>query len=328
MNPEQKLKFIHADVERELLNQAAHYRTLTPQTLYEPVAYMIALGGKRVRPMLACIGNLLAGGDYRTCLPLAGGLELFHNFTLVHDDVMDEAPIRRGRETVHKHYGLNTAILSGDVMFTEAMMQIIHGSNGHNDRILPVFLKAAAQVCEGQQWDMDFEQGSSVTLPQYMKMIEYKTAVLLAASLSLGALSAGAEAALAHKLYELGIAAGISFQLQDDWLDAFGNPSETGKQPGGDILANKKTWLMISLFNSCSKEHRVRLTDLMNEVNPDIKIKTMLALFDQYELREGLQNEVQKKKKEAFDLLDSLQADPEAKEVLRAFLFTLAGRKN
>jgi geranylgeranyl diphosphate synthase type II len=314
-----------AEIDSALHASANRYDSLEPGSLYSPVAYMIRLGGKRVRPMLTCLGAVISGSDFKVALQSAIGIEVFHNFTLVHDDIMDAAPLRRNQPTVHTKWNINTAILAGDVMFAEATLLIQHSTG---KEALQTFLKAATEVCEGQQWDMEFETIHAISIEQYLRMIELKTAVLLAASLKIGALVGNGSSYLANELYAIGILAGISFQLHDDWLDAFGDPGKTGKQPGGDILAHKKTWLMISLFQRCNETDREAIEQAFQSKNLESKVSSILELYRKYGLEEGLMKLVDEKRMEAFNRLDALEAPAKGKALLKLFLEQLAGRQH
>lgn len=230
----------------ELLSQkfALHFEKphfpAEPASLYQPNEYFLKLGGKRVRPVLCLMGNELFDDIREDAWDVAAAIELFHNFTLIHDDIMDKAPLRRGMETVHTRYGENTALLAGDVMLVKAYEYISRIDNSYLHAVIQLFNQTAREVCEGQQWDMDFEKREMVKLDEYLRMIELKTSVLLAASLKMGAILGGAGERNQNLLYEFGRKLGIAFQVQDDYLDAFGDPQKFGKQVGGDILANKK----------------------------------------------------------------------------------------
>ena len=242
-----------------------------PANLYDAAQYILSIGGKRIRPVTVLMGNELLGEILPDAYHVARAVELFHNFTLIHDDIMDKAPLRRGKVTVHEKYGANAAILAGDVMFAEAYESL---SKIKPDLLLPVmrlFTKTAKEVCEGQQLDMDFENQETVSMDEYLHMITLKTSVLLAASLQLGAIIGGAGSSNQKHLYEFGKNLGIAFQVQDDYLDAFGDPAKTGKQAGGDIMANKKTFLYIRAaellgHGSNKLELAVNSTDKLNAV--------------------------------------------------------------
>lgn len=249
-----------------------------PASLYEPNEYFLSWGGKRIRPVMCLMGNELFDEIHPDSYELATAIELFHNFTLIHDDIMDEAPLRRGMETVHMKYGLSTALLAGDVMLIKAYDYLNKIQPQYLHRIIHLFNKTAREVCEGQQMDMDFEQSSSVSLDDYINMISLKTSVLLAASLEMGAIIGGASEGNCKHLYEFGKNLGIAFQVQDDYLDAFGDPEKFGKDVGGDIRQNKKTFLMLHAFEVANTEQKNRLFQLMQQ-NPPDKVEQVLQIF-------------------------------------------------
>lgn len=250
----------------------------TPASLYEPNEYFLKLGGKRVRPILALMGNELFDDIHPDAWNTASAIELFHNFTLIHDDIMDRAPLRRGMETVHTKYGENTALLAGDVMLVVAYEYLSTLNPQMLTAILRLFNQAAKGVCEGQQLDMEFERKPTVSLDEYLLMIELKTSVLLAASLKMGSVLGGAGERNQNLLYEFGKKLGIAFQVQDDYLDAFGDPGKFGKQVGGDIVANKKTFLLIHALETASTTQNNELLQLMQE-NPSDKVDRVLNIF-------------------------------------------------
>lgn len=249
-----------------------------PATLYEADEYFLGLGGKRVRPVLCLMGNELFDDIHPYAWNVASAIELFHNFTLIHDDIMDRAPLRRGMPTVHARFGEATALLAGDVMLVVAYDHLNKIRDPFIHRILQLFNKTAREVCEGQQLDMDFEKMSVVDLPQYIHMIGLKTSVLLAASLQMGAILGGAGRSNQENLYQFGKNLGIAFQIQDDYLDAFGDPARFGKQPGGDIMANKKTFLMIRALEQAEGSKRAALEEIMKGSHPD-KVAGVLQIF-------------------------------------------------
>lgn len=249
-----------------------------PISLYDPADYFLGIGGKRVRPVLCLMGNELFDIINPDAYHVATAIELFHNFTLIHDDIMDKAPLRRGMQTVHQKYGEPTALLSGDVMLVIAYDYLNKIKVQHIQRIIRIFNRMAKQVCEGQQLDMDFEKNPRVFLPDYLNMIELKTSVLLAASLQLGAVLGGAQEGNQRRLYEFGKNLGMAFQVQDDYLDAFGDPKKFGKQVGGDIIANKKTFLLIHAFEVGSVEQTKELERLATSDDPE-KINKTLQIF-------------------------------------------------
>jgi len=254
-----------------------HFPT-TPSTLYEPNNYFLTIGGKRVRPVMCLMANELFSDIHNDAWQVATAIELFHNFTLIHDDIMDKASLRRGMETVHHKYGENTAILSGDVMLIVAYEYLNKIDKLHLHHILQIFNKTAKEVCEGQQLDMDFEKSTSVSLQDYIKMIELKTSVLLAASLEMGALLGGASEGNRRHLYEFGRNLGIAFQIQDDYLDAFGDPTKFGKDVGGDIKQNKKTFLLIHALEVANNTQKATLETLLNS-NAANKVAEVLAIY-------------------------------------------------
>ena len=251
---------------------------LHTQTLYDPAQYILQLGGKRVRPVCVLMGNELFGDVIEDAYHAATAIELFHNFSLIHDDIMDKAPMRRGMETVHQKYGESTALLAGDVMFVRAYEYLnkIHINN--LQKVLHLFNETASAVCEGQQRDMDFENRDNVGFDEYVNMITLKTSVLLAASLQLGAILGGASEGNQRHLYEFGKNLGIAFQVQDDYLDVFGDPEKFGKQVGGDILSNKKTFLLIHAMETASAEEQLALKQLLKGNAAD-KVQKVTAIF-------------------------------------------------
>ena len=246
-----------------------------PETLYEPCRYFMGIGGKRVRPVICLMANELFGEITEDAYRAAMGVELFHNFTLIHDDIMDKAPLRRGQTTVHTRNGLTAGILCGDVMAIYAYEQLAHIKTSLQ-QVLHLFNKTSIEVCEGQQLDMDFENRDDVTIEEYIEMITLKTSVLLACSLKMGALLGGATEGNADKLYEFGKNLGIAFQLQDDYLDAFG--AESGKIPGGDIIANKKTYLLLKAMENANDLQLTAINTLLQR-DDESKVPAMLALF-------------------------------------------------
>ena len=250
----------------------------TPVTLYEPGNYFLQLGGKRIRPVMCLMGNELFAPIVPDAYEVATAIELFHNFTLVHDDVMDAAPLRRGMETVHIKYGDNVALLCGDVMLIKAYDYLNKISNTYLHRTLQLFNKTAREVCEGQQLDMDFEKQEAVLLQDYLQMITLKTSVLLAASLEMGAILGGASEGNCRHIYEFGLNLGIGFQIQDDYLDAFGNPEKFGKDVGGDIKQNKKTFLLIHALEVATEVQKNQIQYLISQ-NPADKVTQMLDIF-------------------------------------------------
>lgn len=249
-----------------------------PASLYEPAEYILKLGGKRIRPVMCLMGNELVGEIIPDTYHLATAIELFHNFTLIHDDIMDKAPLRRGLETVHTKFGEPTALLSGDVMLVMAYEYLNKIRGDGLNKVLQLFNKIAREVCEGQQLDMNFEKEEKVTFDEYLNMIELKTSVLLAGSLQLGALMGGAGGGNQQHLYNFGKNLGIAFQVQDDYLDAFGDPGKFGKQIGGDIVANKKTFLSIHALEVVTGENSKELKRLLGSNQKD-KVEKIIEIY-------------------------------------------------
>ena len=255
-----------------------HFPT-DPASLYDSAQYILGIGGKRVRPVMCLMGNELFDDIHADAWEVGTAIELFHNFSLIHDDIMDAAPLRRGVPTVHANFGTNTAILSGDVMLIMCYEYLNKIDASYKGKIIALFNKTALEVSEGQQLDMDFERIASVSFREYERMIELKTSVLLAASLKMGAILGGASTGNANHLYEFGRNLGIAFQVQDDYLDAFGDPDRFGKQVGGDILANKKTFLMIHALENADSTDKQQLLSLLASNAPD-KVKQVLEIFN------------------------------------------------
>jgi geranylgeranyl diphosphate synthase type II len=251
---------------------------LEPSTLYDPLEEFLLNSGKRIRPVMCLMGNELFGEVHQDAYQIAAAIELFHNFTLVHDDIMDKAPLRRGKPTVHAVHGEPTALLGGDVMMVVAYDYLNKIEPHYLKKVIALFNKTAKEVCEGQQYDMDFEKNQHVSLRDYIRMIELKTSVLLAASLQLGSIVGGASEGNQQHIYEFGRNLGIAFQIQDDYLDAFGDPEKFGKQVGGDIQSNKKTFLMIHALETAQGELRTALIKAMEE-NPTDKVEIVLNIF-------------------------------------------------
>lgn len=249
-----------------------------PASLYEPDEYFLKMGGKRIRPVLCLMGNELFDDINPDAWHAATAIELFHNFSLIHDDIMDKAPLRRGTETIHIKYGDSTALLAGDVMLVKSYEYLNKINTSYLHQILYLFNQTARQVCEGQQYDMDFEKKDNIQLDEYIRMIELKTSVLLGASLKMGSVLGGAGERNQNLLYEFGKKLGVAFQIQDDYLDAFGDPKKFGKQIGGDILANKKTFLLIHALEVATEAQKKELRTLLQNNTKD-KVERMLQLF-------------------------------------------------
>jgi len=283
-----------------------------PRNLYEPCAYLLQLGGKRIRPVLCLMAAQAFDAAQEDAYHIAAAIELFHNFTLIHDDIMDKAPLRRGFATVHAKYGLPTGILSGDVMFIYAY-QLLVKNKQQPLALVELFNKTAIEVCEGQQWDMDFENREDVSIEAYLEMIRLKTSVLLAASLQMGAMVGSATKEQASSLYHFGIQLGLAFQLQDDYLDAFGEVAKLGKQKGGDIQANKKTYLLLKAIALGNEEQKNQIQQFLNS-NAEDKVMQMLSLFEATKAKEACKELIQQYTQAAFDSLDRLSIDASKKE--------------
>ncbi|WP_018612229.1 polyprenyl synthetase family protein [Segetibacter koreensis] len=294
----------------ELTNQFSAFFNVrhfpeVPASLYDPCEYFLGLGGKRIRPVMCLMGNELFDAITPEAFEIATAIELFHNFTLIHDDIMDNAPLRRGMQTVHKKFNESTALLSGDVMVIQAYEYINKIKTSYINKVLGLFNKTARQVCEGQQLDMDFEKKKTVALDEYIHMIGLKTSVLMGASLQLGAILGGAGEGNGKHLYEFGLNLGIAFQLQDDYLDAFGDPEKFGKQVGGDIVANKKTFLMIHALEVATNEQKEELQNIM-AINPEDKVKKVLSIYKSCGVDEWARSLKEKYVTEAFQHLEDI----------------------
>lgn len=292
-----------------------------PRNLYEPISYILGLGGKRMRPILTLMTAELFGGKVENALDAALAIEVFHNFSLVHDDIMDDAPLRRGNATVHEKWDVNTGILSGDAMLIYAYQCFENYPAETYKALTKLFSKTAIEVCEGQQYDVDFETRDDVTIPEYLKMIEYKTAVLVAAAMQMGAIVAGAKTEDANSIYEFGRNLGIAFQLQDDYLDAYGDPKTFGKQVGGDIMENKKTFLFLKAMEFAPNDDREGLMHLYS-IQPDdamAKVDTVKAIFMESGAVEATKKEIENYTNKAFSTLEGLNIPDENKALLKEF---------
>lgn len=307
----------------------SQYETKEPRNLYEPIHYILDLGGKRMRPVLTLMSAEVFDGDYKKALPAALAVEVFHNFSLVHDDIMDDAPLRRGHETVHEKWNLNTGILSGDAMLILAYQYFEQYEPVIFRDLAKLFSKTALEVCEGQQWDVDFEDRNDVTIPEYLKMIQYKTAVLVAAAMKMGAIIAETSEENANLIYEFGLNLGLAFQLQDDFLDAFGDPETFGKQVGGDIIENKKTYLYlkaVAFSNEEEAQELRRLFSIQPENNTE-KINTVKDIFNHTGASKATQDAIQDFTFKAFQTLDKMNIGSDKKAMLKTFGENLMGRK-
>jgi len=275
-------------ITTELQIRSEELKKMTPANLYLPVDYSLEMGGKRLRPVLLLLSYNMFSDWVENAIPAAIAIEVFHNFTLLHDDIMDKADVRRNRPTVHKQFSENSAILSGDVMAFLSYQYLLECKSEGLPKVLSLFTKTAIEVCEGQQFDMEFENRLNVDEKEYLEMIRLKTAVLLACGLKAGAVLANANDKLADELYEFGINLGLAFQLQDDLLDSFGNQQYFGKKIGGDILANKKTFLSIKALENAKGDIKTELLDWLNkkEFNSSEKIEGVLKIYNQLNIKE------------------------------------------
>ena len=299
-----------------------------PKNLYEPVQYILKLGGKRLRPVLTLMTTDVFNGDYRDALNAALSVEVFHNFSLVHDDIMDDAPLRRGQETVHEKWDINTGILSGDAMLIMAYQLFENYKPDTFQALAKLFSKTALEVCEGQQFDVDFETRNDVTIPEYLKMIEYKTAVLVGAAMKMGAIVAGASNEDQNNIYEFGKNLGIAFQLQDDYLDAFGDPEAFGKQVGGDIIENKKTYLYLKAleFSNVKEQEELRQLFASNPENVNTKIEVAKQFFVHTGSADITKQAIKDYTNKAFLGLESLNISEDKKTLLKNFGISLMNR--
>jgi len=318
---EEAQQLIEQEIKRLNLN-------LEPANLYEPISYILSLGGKRLRPSMALMGCSMFGSSVDAAIAPALGIEIFHNFTLLHDDIMDNALLRRNKATVHSKWNSNIAILSGDAMSIMAYQYISRSPEKVLKEVLNVFSKTALEVCEGQQYDMNFETEANVSAEAYLKMIELKTSVLLAASLKIGALIGGAQETDANKLYDFGRFAGLAFQLQDDLLDTFGEEAVFGKSIGGDIRANKKTYLLIKTLEKVTGDDRQKFMSLLNEeqTNPHEKVLLITALYNKYEIEALTRQKIEEYFNASLNALRSLPVSKQKKEVLEELAHKLVVR--
>lgn len=308
---------------QELISNHFHQINLVnePTNLYQPIQYILSLGGKRLRPVLTLMATEVFDVDCKKALAAATAVEVFHNFSLIHDDIMDDAPLRRGKETVHEKWNINTGILSGDAMLILAYQYFEAYEPKIFQELAKLFSKTALEVCEGQQYDVDFEQRDDVTISEYLKMIEYKTAVLVGAAMKMGAIVAQTSEVNKNLIYNFGLNLGIAFQLQDDYLDAFGNPETFGKQVGGDIIENKKTYLYLKALefsNDSEKEQLLHLFSIQPNDNTD-KINSVKAIFNATGSSDATQKAIQEFTFKAFETLDKMDISDDKKILLRTF---------
>ena len=300
-----------------------------PQLLYRPIEYTLEAGGKRLRPVFVLMSYGLFADDYSVAMPCAAAIEVFHNFTLLHDDIMDNAPLRRGRPTVWNRWGENVAILSGDAMIISSYSLLAKAPSVLLQRIMECFNRVAMQVCEGQQYDMDFEQRQKVSMVEYMILIELKTSVLLAGSAMIGAVLGNASENDCKKIYRYALELGLAFQQQDDLLDSYGTIEELGKRIGGDILEGKKTCLMLNAMSRATEEDRdiLRSTHLDATLSEEEKIALVKEVYDRYDIPRTIQQQIAVRFERALAILDTLEIPVERTEHLRVFAQNLMGRK-
>lgn len=322
----QELIFFKAVLDESLAKRSTPRE---PNGLYDPIEYILSLGGKRLRPVLTLLSCEFFGGDYKKALHAALAVELFHNFSLIHDDIMDEAPLRRGSETVHVKWDLNTGILSGDAMLILAYQYFESYEPQLFLELAQLFSKTALEVCEGQQYDIDFEIRNDVTILEYLKMIEFKTAVLLGAAMKMGAIVAQASETGKNGIYEFGKNLGIAFQLQDDYLDAFGDPESFGKQVGGDIISNKKTFLYLMALERGSSSEVTQLKGFFStkSLDSEAKVREVKSLFQSTGAAEAIQTEIAKFTNLAMNNLTALDLSKENTQKLTDFGHALMSRK-
>ncbi|AOR28513.1 polyprenyl synthetase [Formosa sp. Hel1_33_131] len=315
--------------QKQFIEYLKDYKTTRePKNLYEPIEYILNLGGKRLRPVLTLMTADCFEGDVNNALDAALAVEVFHNFSLIHDDIMDAAPLRRGHETVHEKWDLNTGILSGDAMLIMAYQLFENYPPDVFQKLAILFSKTALEVCEGQQYDIDFETRDAVSIAEYLKMIEYKTAVLVGAAMKMGAIIVNASEADQNRCYEFGRNLGIAFQLQDDYLDAFGNPETFGKQVGGDIIENKKTYLYLKALEFSSEKDQQQLKQLFSTEGNDTKDKVEIVkqIFTASGSSEATKKAIQHYTSKAFSVLELLTISEDKKQLLKTFGTSLMDR--
>ena len=320
--PDQLLQALQNEIEKNTYGE-------TPVELYEPIRYIMSLGGKRFRPLMTLMAASLYTDDWQKALKPAQAVEVFHNFTLMHDDIMDCAPLRRGRLTVHEKWNANIAILSGDVMLVRAYDLLLDVESDRIKRVLTRFNQTAAEVCEGQQWDMNFETRWDVTEAEYLHMIRLKTSVLLGFALEMGGIIGGADEQACSLLYEAGVSMGIGFQLKDDLLDVYGDPAKFGKQVGGDIIANKKTFLLIEALERAKGSAKAELDRWLAAEHFDSKEKVaaVTRIYDTLGIRKFTEQKIAEYFDKGFEYLEQVTADPTRKAPLMGFVHQLVERE-
>jgi geranylgeranyl diphosphate synthase type II len=322
--------FVFSDLQKQINEYIAHLQVArTPEGLYLPIEYILSLGGKRLRPVLMLMAYNLYKEDVSPIYAQAAGIEVFHNYTLLHDDLMDRADLRRGKMTVHKKWSDNTAILSGDAMLVISYRLMGQCSPAHLGQVMNLFSETALEVCEGQQYDMEFETEERVSIDSYLEMIRLKTAVLLAASLKMGAILADAPKEDAQALYDFGINMGMAFQLKDDLLDVYGDAARFGKKLGGDILCNKKTYLLIKAMEHADSEQRERLLTLMTvpTLSPEEKIAGVTALYNEIGVGEHCKQAIKAYSRLAESSLAKVKVPDAAKQEAKLIIESLINRE-
>ena len=323
MNPIQDLQFRIDEAFSAIRFPSA------PADLYDPITYTLGLGGKRLRPLLVLASCQMFGGDISDAINPAIGIELFHNFTLLHDDIMDQAPLRRGKETVYKKWNSNVAILAGDTMFAVANKYMLRTRPQAISQVVELFNQTAIEVCEGQQYDMHYEKQSIVSIPDYIEMIRLKTAVLLAASLKTGAIIAGADTVDCNHIYDFGINIGLAFQLKDDLLDVYGDQEKFGKVSGGDIIAGKKTYLYLKAIESAGSDSEYfHSLYSSSDIDSDKKISKVKAIFNKLEIEQHTRKLIDDYYQKALHELSRISLPEEAMESLSEYAAWLMERDN
>lgn len=299
-----------------------------PNNLYEPLRYFLKLGGKRMRPVLTLMAAEMFGVKANDAIPAALGVELFHNFTLIHDDIMDAAPLRRAKETVHQKWNTNIAILSGDVLMVKAYQEICRQNPQHLSALMNVFNKTAVEVCEGQQMDMDFEERQNVAIEEYLEMIRLKTSVLLGCALEMGGIVASAAANDLENIYRFGQDLGLAFQIKDDWLDLYGDPEKFGKQIGGDVISNKKTLMYLLAKKAANPSQLAEFESLEKESNFTLKVEKVRLLFDELNVPARTKEYMHSYYKKAMESLAAVDVSKERKADLEQLAHYLMEREN
>ena len=317
------------EIQQLIHRELGIYQDSREMAIERPIQYILSLGGKRIRPALTLLSSNLFSDDMDSALHPALAIEVFHNFTLMHDDIMDNAPLRRGMPTVHEKWNRDTAILSGDAMLIQSYELLIQTPAKFLSKILPVFNRTAMEVCIGQQMDMDFQVRRDVTIDEYLEMIRLKTSVLLAGAMEIGAIVGGASNEDGKHLYEFGVKLGVAFQLWDDYLDAFGNPELTGKQPGGDILADKKTYLHITALAHADAVQREQLNMWHgNHQDPKLKVEEVTSLYRSIGADARLEEYAQRLHQDALNALQAVRVEDERKQPLLQLAAFLLNRKH